>query len=392
MRYILFLFVVPVVLHASCGPIDDDDSAVEDDDDVTPDPACTDGWEPLAILDGFDSDIRDYSVDPGSGTLAVITPQYLTVFDVSEPRIPVLLETFYVEDIIDSTATWIAISAAEDGHVVLGRWQNETGGWAHVQLIDATEGSAALGFETTLFAGEPNEHGTVGEASDITARGAQSGVVTWHPGEKGESTAYFLEHRDSGLVVAASRPSLWWGLDNMAHAGSALIHPGTPNVSVIPSDPASEIVRFEVSGGAEIPLETGAGWLIPTIGGCVGPNELYRLNTDLSAVEQIGVTEMSCAFENNDGAHQLTVYEDELFVANGLAGLLRGAWTPDDWIAVEGPSTLTPQLWQEYVGADGSGSIRVERDEDILFVSGQWSTTFGEWDMPSVGVVRICPL
>ena len=389
MRYILFLLVVPVVLHASCGPIDDDDSAVEDDDDVTPDPACTDGWEPLAILDDFEADIRDYSVDPGSSTLAVITERSLSVYDLSEPRTPVLLETFDVHEVVDPAAQWVAISAAQGGHVVLGRWDNETGSWAHVQLVDAVEGSAGLGFETTVFTGEPDEYGAVPLATGLAAHDNQSVFVSdwWE-----ESRAYFLEHHESGIALESSRPLSggYWG--SFAYTGDALIDPGTPYVRVVSSDPSVEIVNLSISGEARLPLETEAGWLIPTLGGCVGPNELYRLNADLSAVEQIGLTEMSCAFENNDGAHQLAVHEDEIFVANGLGGVLRGAWTPDDWITVEGPSTLTPQLWQEYVGADGSGSIRVERDEDILFVSGQWSTTFGEWDMPSIGVVRICPL
>ncbi len=375
------------------GATDDDDTTPVDDDDVTPDPACTDGWEPLAILDDFDANIRDYSVDSGSSTLAAVTERYLYVYDVSEPRTPALLEIFDAQEMVDPAGEWRAIAAAEGGHVVLGRWETETGGWAHVQLIDAAVGSAAQGFETAFSTGAVDESGWVGQATDIAAHGDQSGVVSWHPSEKGECAAHFLEHRDYGLVLTASRPSLWGPLNDMAHTGSALIHPGTPSVSIIPSDPAGEILSFEVSGSAEIPLETEAGWLIPTLGGYTDRNELYRLNEDLTAVEQIGWTAPSSSFYDDDGAHQLAVYEDEIFVANGLGGgLLRAAWTPDDWIDVEGPSTLTADLWEEYVGADGSGSTRVERADDILFVAGKWSPSEGEWQTPSIGVVRICPL
>ena len=258
-----------------------------------------------------------------------------------------------------------------------------------MQLVDTAAGSATLGFKTTIFTGEPDEYGAVPLANDLAAHGTRSVVVrSWWE----ESRAYFLEHLESGISLEGSRPleGGYWGYN--AYAGDALLGPGASFISVVSSNLSVGIANLSISGTGQRPLETEAGWLVPTIGGCVGPNELYRLNADLSAVEEIGETELSCAFENNDGARQLAVYEDEIFVANGLGGVLRGAWTPDDWISVQGPSTLTPQLWQEYVGADGSGSIRVERDEDILFVSGQWSTSLGEWHKRSIGVVRICPL
>ena len=388
MRYILFLLVVPVVLHASCGPIDDDDSAVEDDDDVTPDPACTDGWEPLAILDDFEADIRDYSVDPGSSTLAVITERSLSVYDLSEPRTPVLLETFDVHEVVDPAAQWVAISAAQGGHVVLGRWDNETGSWAHVQLVDAVEGSAGLGFETTVFTGEPDEYGAVPLATGLAAHDNQSVFVSdwWE-----ESRAYFLEHHESGIALESSRPLSggYWG--SFAYTGEALIDPGTPYVRVVSSDPSVEIVNLSISGEARLPLETEAGWLIPTMGDC-SPNELYRLSDDLSAVEQIGETEMSCDEYISDGAHQLAVYDDEIFVANGGGRLLRGDWTPDDWINVEGPSTLTPEVWQEHLGVEVPWAARVERLDDVLIVGGEWSNEIDNWVLPKLGLVRICPL
>jgi len=317
------------------GATDDDDVTPVDDDDVTPDPACTDGWEPLAILDDFEANIRDYSVDSGSSTLAAITERYLYVYDLSEPRTPVLLETFDVQVVVDPAAEWVAVSAAEGGHVVLGRWQTETGGWAHVQLIDATVGSAALGFETTIFSGEPDESGAVPLATDIAAQGTRSVIVcSWWE----ESRAYFLGHEEFGVVLDGSRPILGGYWDEIAFAGVAVIHPGSPYVTIVPSEPSIDVVQFPISGIARNPLETEAGWLIPTMGGC-SPNQLYLLGDDLSAIEQVGETAMACDEYISDGAHQLAVYEDEIFVANGGGRLLRGDWTPDDWISVEGPST-----------------------------------------------------
>jgi len=375
------------------GATDDDDTTPVDDDDVTPDPVCTDGWEPLAVVDEFEANIRDYSVDSGSSTLAAISTRYLYVYDVSEARTPVLLETFDAQAVVDPAAEWGAISAAEGGHVVLGRWETETGGWAHVQLIDAVVGSVGLGFETTFSTGGADEYGTVGQATDIAARGDQSAVVAWHAGNEGECAAYFLDHGGVGLVLTGSRPIPWSPWRNIAHTGEAVLLPGGDRIRVAPLDLGADYRSLDVSGVSRIPLETEAGWLIPTLGGYTDLNELYRLNEDLTAVEQIGWTAPSSSFYDDDGAHQLAVYEDEIFVANGLGGgLLRAAWTPDDWISVEAPSTLTADLWEEYIGADGSGSTRVERAEDILFVAGKWSPSEGEWQTPSIGVVRICPL
>ena len=173
----------------SVGPDDDnssgDDDSAGDDDDVTPDPACTDGWEPLAQLDDFEPYILDYSVDPESRTLAVVTSHNLRVFDLSEPRAPALLEVFDGEEVLLDDADWVAVSVAEGGHVALGRSEDETGGWAYVQLINTGPGSASLGHGTSFFVGASNEYGTVGEATDIATRGARSSVAVWHPGQKG---------------------------------------------------------------------------------------------------------------------------------------------------------------------------------------------------------------
>jgi len=383
MRYILFLLVVPVVLHASCGPIDDDDSAVEDDDDVTPDPACTDGWEPLAILDAFEGDIVDYSVDPVSSTLAAITERYLFVYDLSEPRTPTLLDSFDVQDLVDPTARWLALSVAEGGHAALSRWEAETGGWAHVQLIEATAGSANLGLDTTFSTGEPDEYGQVPLAVDLAAHGARSVVVSsfWN-----EARAYFLEHQESGVSIEGSRTleAGYWG--SIAFTGDAMIAPGTPFVRVVWSDASIEIAHLSIFGLPRHPAETEAGWLIPTMAGCLGPNALYRLSTDLTAIEQIGETEDVCDKFYDDGAHQLAVYEDEIFVANGSGRLIRGAWTPDDWITVEGPGTLSADLWGAALGESFPSHYgyagRVERFGDTLVVGAEWY----------LGLVRICPL
>jgi len=126
--------------------------------------------------------------------------------------------------------------------------------------------------------------------------------------------------------------------------------------------------------------------LIPTMAGCLGPNALYRLSTDLTAIEQIGETEDVCDKFYDDGAHQLAVYEDEIFVANGSGRLIRGAWTPDDWITVEGPGTLSADLWGAALGESFPSHYgyagRVERFGDTLVVGAEWY----------LGLVRICPL
>ncbi len=385
--------LLPLVA-ASCRPADDDtatdddDSAVVDDDDSTPDSACTEGWEPLAVLDDFEADILDYSVDPESNTLAAITEQYLRVFDVSEPQTLALLATFDVQEAVDPTAEWVAISAAAGGHVVLARWADSSGGWAQVQLLDAAPTSAGLGAGTVFFTGPPDEYGNTEQVTDIAASGARSAVVTWW---WEESTAYFLEHHESGLAIEGSRalPAHYW--TRIAYTGTEVILP-SEQVQIAATDPSVDIVSRPISGPARNPLETDVGWLIPTLGDCPGQNELYRLNEALTALEQIGGTAGVCDEYIDDGAHQLSVYQGEIFVANGGGRLIRGDWTPDDWVTVEGPSTLTPEVWEEYVGVEVPWAARVERLDDVLIVGGEWSNEIDNWVLPQLGLVRICPL
>ncbi len=384
---------------ASCRPDDDDtvsnddDSAVDDDDsagqpdddDVTPDPACTDGWEPLAILDDFEANIHDYSVDPGSSTLAAITERYLYVYDLSEPRTPALLETFDVREVVEPAAEWVAISAAEGGHVVLGRWQDETGAWAQVQVVDAVGGGAGLSLERVFLTGAPDKDGTPELAWDISARGVRSAVTT---GWWKEATVYFLELDDSALVLEGSRALPAGGWDRIAYTGDAVLMPSYQRIRVVPFDSSSEIRSLDIGGSAQIPLETEHGWFIPTISHSYTTPPLYLLNDALLDIHHIGETEVGCYLPKDDldGAHQATVYEGEIFVANGCSGLLRADWTPDDWVSVAGPTTLTQEVWEDAIEGPvpeyADLAFRVERVEDVLAVGGSWY----------LGLVRICPL
>ncbi len=377
----------------SVGPDDDDssgdDDSAGDDDDVTPDPACTDGWEPLAQLDDFEPYILDYSVDPESRTLAVVTSHNLRVFDISEPGSPVLLEVFDAEEVLLEDADWVAISAAEGGHVALGHSEDESGGWAHVQLVVSAQGSASIGPGTTLFTGAPDEYGTTGEATDIAAHSTGSVVVAWHPDD---STAYFFDHLKAAVALETSRtiPRHHWR--RIAFSGSALLLP-SETFRIVPMDPSLDVVQLDILGAARLPAEAESGWLVPTHGNCVAPNRLYRLRKDLSAIQQVGETELSCWSEfHTDGAHQVAAYGNELFVANGDGGLLRGTWETDDWISVQGPTTLTGELWEESVGVAIPWVTRVERLDDVLVVGGSlWSSFTDDWAISRIGLVRICP-
>jgi hypothetical protein len=69
----LFLWPLAVaLLGGGCGPVVDDDDATADDDDATPDPACIEGYEPLAVMEDYDGDVESIAVHADSETFAVL--------------------------------------------------------------------------------------------------------------------------------------------------------------------------------------------------------------------------------------------------------------------------------------------------------------------------------
>ncbi|MCA9688988.1 MAG: hypothetical protein KC636_05220 [Myxococcales bacterium] len=104
---------------------------------------------------------------------------------------------------------------------------------------------------------------------------------------------------------------------------------------------------------------------------------LERLHPESGRVDVIGETPVISSFDAQDGAFELVIYNDELFIANGESGVLRTKWAGDG-VRVPKTTTLTAELWPDVP----KRPARLAMFRDVLVVM--------EPLADAVGLVTIC--
>jgi hypothetical protein len=372
-----------VVDDDDSGVDDDDDSSVvvDDDDDVTPDPSCIRGYEPLAVMDGFDGEVRSIAVHTASSTFAVLAEGEMVFYDVSDPWNPAELDRIE-PGLLGSDATWTDIAGAEWGFAALGQTVEAGVSSAHTLTVEVGGSTVELGTAESVALGLPQADYTGPRA--IATDGDQVALLTSVDVHDG-SVEYYTR---VGLSLVHNASSPFYGSssewENMALDGQRAIVRG---VVLVITEPGEEPVQVSGSGSGQRPLRLSEGWLVPTTTTATGPTPLYLLDVDNATIVPIGQAYSASDGYSRDGAFQGTIYEGELFLAQSANGLVRTAWQPPTIDAVPTMTGAdTQDIWTEGLGVFGpAGLIRIERIDGILFVLG-WA-----WNDHPVGILRICP-
>ena len=374
---------------------DDDDSTPVDDDDVTPDPACTDGYEPLAVITGFEPRVRSIAVHPTTWTLAVQDDQAIYIFDVSQPATPVQVAEYPALS-LGPTGAWLDLAPADWGFVALGRTVEEPGDyWIWLQTIEVdSSGVPGLGGGTSFYLSSAgsNEGNDPEENYPNFVASLGDDVAIACRLEGGPPIVTILSYSGGNLAVESTRSvdyAVWTARPAIAFADRVIL-PEPHALRIAPFDSSADHSRTEgLSANPRIPLLTDQGWLIPTLSTNARP-PLYLFDIDTMTFEEIGTTanmyDDGGPKSGPDGALQATIYEEELFLANGTRGLTRAAWDPGEIEVPYVAGSPTTELFEEQLGQGFwpetvSGAVLhfVERIEDHLFIG------------PEVGILRICP-
>ena len=375
---------------------DDDDSTSVDDDDVTGDPACTDGYEPLAVITGFEPRVRSIAVHAPTWTLAVQDDEAVYIYDVSQPAAPVQVAEYPALD-LGPTGAWLDLAPADWGFVALGRTVEEPGDyWIWVQTIEVDgSGIPSLGGGTSFYlssAGSNEENDPeVTYPNFVTSRGEDVALACRTEGASPIVT--ILSYAEGNLTPVSTRSVQYavWTARPAIDSANRVILPEPYALRIAPFDTSDDHSRTDsLSVHPRTPLLTDQGWLIPTVSEFARP-PLYLFDIDAMTFEEIGTT--TNQFDEvigegaPDGATQATIYDGDLFLANDTRGLTRAPWDPGN---IEVPTVgmnPTQELFEETLGEPlwphpwpSAALVRfVERIEDHLFIG------------PEVGILRICP-
>jgi hypothetical protein len=377
--------------------IDDDDATSPDDDDVVNDddattddddsggPVCIDGYQPLAVIDGFDGPALAIGLQATPPTLAVLTETEIRLFDVVEPRTPQMVATFAASG-LGEDGIWVDVAPADWGFVLVGQTEDQGECIGHVMSI-LLDPSPVLGPVASFGMDDDCDSntymGAVAAEADVVAVGASlteptdGGVVRFYGADEASGAV--------SLVSVRELPSPAWR-GGLALEGTTALMPNDIWLHLVPMDAEDEIARAQMLNGRFMrPLPLADGWFVPTTGtGLSAP--LYLLDVATATVEQIGQTETSSTGYYADGAWQGTSYEGELFLAQVAEGLVRTEWDPPNIDASGISSSHTTAIFTEGLGLPGPGGlVRIERIDDTLFVLGALGVS-----VPPVGILRIC--
>ncbi len=322
----------------------------------------------MTVLDGFGAPVTRMAVHPSTPRLAVIYDGTLELWDVTDPAVPTLDVTFPGTD-LGPGGVWLDVANASGwGFSAVGQTIDGPQVDGHLVLVDVDVNGSALGLSMSTGAdwyrldvsGSMNIITTTGSVSWVYKDGVDLDQWSSDTLVYNHSTVNDVDlHSDTALVTTP------------AYGGAVLVQPF--------DDMMSQPYPLHPTGNPQFLLDTPEGWLIPTTGnsvdGCDAAVELLTFSPSNMTL----MDDSPCISANGeeDGAFQGSIYNGELFLANGESGLLRLPWTPPN-LSVPQTTTLTDAVWPEVTEVP----VRVERVDDVLFLLGR--------DGDGVGVVRIC--